>query len=272
MTALPGTSRRRTRIVIYARYSTQEQDASSIDDQFAFCRRMIERRLAITEFEISEISDMELSGELASRPGIDQVRGIENRSWDLLICEDASRLFRHPAACLNLVNRAYDQGIRVICVNDDVDTSVRGWEGRLHDVAGHHAKTNELTRNRIKRKQDGLWEAGAAMGLLRPGYKRRCSKPATDREPAKGPFFDEVDAQWAPVIHHAYEMMANDDPAWLVAGYLTDRCLPKCNNSTTPEWTDEGAIALIRRTIHRGFERFRVWIANRERSFGPNPQ
>jgi hypothetical protein len=90
MAIVPVALRRRAIIVIYGRYSTQEQDVSSIDDQFAFCEAVIQQ-LGFTDFEVIKISDMELSGELASRPGIDKVReGIEKGSWDLLICEDSS--------------------------------------------------------------------------------------------------------------------------------------------------------------------------------------
>ena len=265
MAALPVALRRRARILIYGRYSTTEQDVSSIQDQFSFCEAVIQQ-LGFTDFEIIKIFDMELSGELASRPGIDKVReGIEQRRWDLLICEDSSRLFRHPAACLSLVNSAVDKGVRVLCYNDQVDTHVDGWDDRLLDATRHHAKANAFTRQRIKRKQEGLWRLGAAMGLLRPGYERRASKPPTDRDRAKGPFFDSIDPKWAPVIQRAFEMGGNGDPAWLIAGYLTDQGLPKCSNAKSAVWTDRGAIALLRRTIYRGFETFRDRVAKKQR-------
>jgi hypothetical protein len=37
-----------------------------------------------------------VSGELASRPGINQVwAGIEAKRWDLILAEESSRLYRH---------------------------------------------------------------------------------------------------------------------------------------------------------------------------------
>jgi len=33
----------------------------------------------------------------------------------------------------------------------------------------------------------------AAVGMLKPGYLRKPTAPATETEPAIGPFFDEVD-------------------------------------------------------------------------------
>ncbi|HEX3727763.1 MAG TPA: recombinase family protein [Pirellulales bacterium] len=98
-------NRRRLRVVIYARYSTAEQDASSIDDQERFCRSHLER-LGI-DGEVVVLSDPEISGERLHRPGMDRLwQGIIDHTWDLLICEDSSRLFRAPTHCLELVETA----------------------------------------------------------------------------------------------------------------------------------------------------------------------
>jgi hypothetical protein len=69
------------RILLYARYSTDEQKRSSIDAQFRGCRKML-LAWGIKNAEIQELSDYEMSGELRDRPGIDQVRlGIQNRTF-----------------------------------------------------------------------------------------------------------------------------------------------------------------------------------------------
>lgn len=114
---------RHFRVSIYAKYSTEEQDPRSIEDQVAFCKHFLEA-LGITDFEITVLCDPETSGELVYRPGIDQVRaGIECNRWDLVIVEDSSRLFRNEHACLELVGMAADHEIRIICIGDEVDTA-----------------------------------------------------------------------------------------------------------------------------------------------------
>ena len=58
------------RIIIYARYSTEEQRSSSIDDQVNF----VKEQLALWNVEnalLEVISDEGISGEQRSRPGID---------------------------------------------------------------------------------------------------------------------------------------------------------------------------------------------------------
>jgi DNA invertase Pin-like site-specific DNA recombinase len=125
------------RVLVCARYSTEEQDASSIPDQDAYCRRLVDQQEVEVGYEL--IFDAEMSGELVSRPGIDKVRqGISERRWDLIICEDSSRLYRNVGACISLVEEAVDNGIRVICINDDVDTAEEQWLDRLVEAQSHH--------------------------------------------------------------------------------------------------------------------------------------
>ena len=119
---------------------------------------------------------------------------------------------RVPRGAARGVGAAVDAGIRVLAINDDVDTADHErWEERLTEALNHHARTNRYISQRIKRKHEALWEMGAVIGLLKPGYKRRASFPERMGEPAKGPFFDEIDPEWAPVIHEAYERIARGD-------------------------------------------------------------
>lgn len=263
--APPGRS---LRILLYARYSTEEQDASSIPDQYQFCRTFLQSQ-DITDADFTELSDAETSGELLSRPGIDRVRaGIAQRRWDLGIVEDSSRFFRDIAASLRLVGDAIDQGMRVLCLNDDVDTTEEDWQDRLTEAAKHHARSNRFTSKRIKRKHESLWAIGAAIGLLKAGYLRRASVPASLGEPAKGPFFDDKDPRWEPVIYEAYERTSNLEPPWSVGLWLTAAELPKCGNSSKPEWTDANVIALIRRLDHRGVQEYRNTVAKKHYGTG----
>jgi DNA invertase Pin-like site-specific DNA recombinase len=260
------------RVLIYARYSTDEQHPSSITDQVAYCREFL-ARAGVGQVEPEVLSDAELSGELVSRPGIDQVRaGIVARRWDLVIVEDSSRLFRHQTACGELIEEAVDRGIRVLCLNDDVDTAEENWEDPLHDATQHHARSNRYAAKRIKRKQEGLWRMNAAIGLLRPGYKRRPSTPATRNEPEEGPFFDEIDPQWSPVVVEAYERVARKEPVWRVAQWLTERGLPKTRNAKDQAWTEKNVIALIKRTIYRGWDVYRTTVARKQFRTGKHLQ
>jgi DNA invertase Pin-like site-specific DNA recombinase len=249
------------RILIYARYSTEEQNPRSIDAQIEYCKALL-RALGVTNYKLEILHDVEMSGQLRSRPGIDKVwSGVRERRWDFIIVEDASRLYRHESWAVDLVGLAHDKKIRTICVNDRVDSNeaVDFWLPRLKEATRIHAQSNWYTSHRIKRQQEYLWSIGAALGALRPGYRRRPTTAATEKESEKGPFFDEIAEEWEPKIYSAFEQAAANDVPWKVAKYLTEEKVPKASNSTLPEWTEENVKSLIRETIYRGWDEYRVF-------------
>ena len=87
------------RIIIYARYSTEDQNPRSIDDQVAECRRFLESlEIDLSQCEIQVLSDRAISGEEVSRPGIDDVRAaIRDGNVDLIVTEETSRLYRRQS-------------------------------------------------------------------------------------------------------------------------------------------------------------------------------
>lgn len=262
-----------SRVLTYARFSRDEQRRQSIADQGDFCREYLsDQQAKLNSVEV--LSDEGMSGELRNRPGIDQVRaGIEQRLWDLIIVEDSSRLFRGVAPCMDLVGWAVDQGIRVICINDGVDTANEDWQQRLEEAQRHHGQDNYYTRFRIKRAHEGLWRMGAAVGKLRPGYSRYQQTP----EVPKSPKFDEIIAHWVPVIVEAYKMAASLPRAKEVdiqhslrqiAKFLTDAGLPKSSNSRDSIWEERNVISLIRCEVYRGVEYYRKTISRKQHRTG----
>lgn len=72
------------RILIHARFSTEEQRQSSIEDQVAACRSFLETNLPKgykpQQVSVEVIKEPKVSGEIADRPGINQVwAGIESK-------------------------------------------------------------------------------------------------------------------------------------------------------------------------------------------------
>jgi site-specific DNA recombinase len=255
-------------VLIYARFSTDEQRRRSIKAQVEFCIRFL-TALGVIDVKIVTMSDEAMSGELVSRPGIDRVReGIASREWDLVLVEDSSRLFRDEVSCLQLVRLAVDKEIRTICINDLVDTTEADWEQRLTDAARHHEITNRFCSYRVKRAHEELWESGAALGPLKAGYRRTASVPAKEDAPEEGPYYDEVDPRWAPIILGAYERIAAGQMPWTVATWLTESGLPKTGHSTSAVWSVKNVNDLIRRTDCRGHQVYRERISRKEYSTG----
>ncbi len=257
------------RVLIHARFSTEEQRQSSIDDQVASCRAFLAgclpQGLDPKRVTIEEIGEPEISGEIADRPGINQVwAGIAAKRWDLILAEESSRLYRHHTKAGELFESAVDAGVRIVCPSDYIDTGDDDWPDRLHTCQMQHARSNFYTRQRIKRAQDGLWSRGAAVGNTVIGYRRRPTVPATDAEPAKGPFYDEIDPEKAAVIREVFERIAGGERAAEVAEWLDSIKFAKAKWARQPKWTAGNVNAIIRRTIYRGFETYRKKVVKRK--------
>ena len=174
-------------VLIHTRYSTDEQSQSSIDGQINSCQRFLKANLP-REYTLDQVN-VEISGEVADRPGINQVwAGIKAHRWDVILAEESSRLYWHMTFASQFFDTAVDAGIRVICPTDSIDTADEDWPERLHAALGHHGRANHFTRRWIKRAQKNRWLSRAAMGPLAIGYRRRPSIPATATDPARGPF------------------------------------------------------------------------------------
>jgi hypothetical protein len=256
-------------VLIHARFSTEEQRPTSIDDQIASCRRFLDANLPKgvkpSQLVIDYVREPEVSGEIADRPGINQVwAGIEAKRWDLIIAEESSRLYRHHTKAGELFESAVDAGVRVICPSDYIDTADDDWPDRLHMCQMQHSRSNFYGRLRIRRAHDGLWAKGAAVGNTVIGYKRRPTVPATVTEPAKGPFYDEVDPERAPVIREIFERIAAGETAAEVGEWLDSIKFAKAKWSRQAKWTAGNVNAIIRRTKYRGFETNRVKVSKRK--------
>ncbi len=264
---------RPTKVLIQARYSTEEQRQTSTEDQIANCRRFLAdnmpRDFEHDQLDIEDILEPEISGELMSRRGINEIwSGIESKRWDLIVSEESSRLYRHMTFSHQLFNTAVDAGIRILCPTDYIDTTDEDWPERLSSSQSQHSRANYYSRSRIKRAHQGLWERGAAIGSVKVGYRRRSSKPATASAPADGPYFDEVDEVPAAVIREIFARVAGGEPPWAVAEWLTSIKFSKGPHGQKPEWSATNVIELIRRLDYRGEQTFRKKISKQQLTTG----
>ena len=145
--AVQQPANRLLRVLIYARYSTDDQNPHSIDAQIAYCKRFL-RALGITDYDLAVLQDVELSGELKQRPGIDKVwSGIEACRWDLVLVEDASRLYRHDSWAVDLIiGPSTSRCATSVSMIRSTRLNQRVWHPRLKDATWSHAQTNQYTR------------------------------------------------------------------------------------------------------------------------------
>lgn len=109
--------------VVYARYSTDRQEESSIIDQLRRCREFATQRgWAVAE----ECTDEGISGAaIGNRPGVQRALGMLG-DGDVLIVVDTTRLSRSQDLA-PLVTRLRHRGVRVIGVLDRFDSDNPHW-------------------------------------------------------------------------------------------------------------------------------------------------
>ncbi|MCE5328093.1 MAG: recombinase family protein [Planctomycetaceae bacterium] len=248
-----GNGRRR-RVCVYARFSTDEQNCRSIDDQVSLCKRWLGEH-NWDNAEIIVLFDQAVSGEQLDRAGIDAVKKlIGSRDVDAVIAEDLSRYYRDSTWLQLLVKLAKDNRVKILTVNDCFDSSDSDHQLKLLIEGFHHAQHNEDVARRIRRAADGRWDSGYAMGPLRPGYFRKPVDAQRTARTGKGPFIDEIDSAATPIIREAFERVARGDPLGSVASFLTQSGLNKPANALTTKWTHRNIKAMIKNPVYMGVE------------------
>ncbi|MBX3264696.1 MAG: recombinase family protein, partial [Labilithrix sp.] len=111
------------RIAVYARYSSENQRESSIEDQLHRARDFVDREGG-NKAGVIVVSDRAASGSRFGREGLAQLRELAQEGRvDAVVVEDVSRLTRdqeHAAALLKLFART---GVTLYGIADGIDTS-----------------------------------------------------------------------------------------------------------------------------------------------------
>lgn len=116
---------------VYARYSSNMQSPTSIDDQLRLCRALAEREgwAIVATFE-----DRALSGATSeNRAGYQaflREASAPRRAFDTILIEDLSRLTRDLGDLLQADKRLRLRGIEIVGVSDGIRTRQKG--AKLH--------------------------------------------------------------------------------------------------------------------------------------------
>lgn len=157
------------RAVVYARFSTDQQSASSIDDQAAVCRS---RATALGLTVAAVHSDAATSGQslFEDRPG---GRALLADRFDVLIVEAFDRLARDVREIETVVPRLEHRGVRVIAIADGYDSATSGKSGKLlRIIKGAIAQqyVDDL-RDKTLRGMHGQFDRGFHLTGISYGYR-----------------------------------------------------------------------------------------------------
>ena len=211
------------RAVIYARFSSEKQSETSLDDQERLCRA----RAARDGFEITEVFvDQGVSGStpLASRPGGRALlAAMLARRFDVLVVEGLDRVSRDQVECEQTCRRFEHRQLRIVGVSDGYDSASasrkiqRGVRGLINEIY-----LDDL-RAKTHRGLSGQVARGFHAGGLSFGYRSVA---------VEGGHHLEVDEQRAEVVRWIFERFAAGDSCQVIARTLNERRIASPRGST----------------------------------------
>ncbi|WCM25852.1 recombinase family protein [Sphingomonas sp. QA11] len=189
-----------TRAALYARYSSDQQSASSIDDQLRICREQAARE----DWQVVGIyKDAAISGASVSlRPGIQALlQDAQAGKFDVVLAEALDRVSRDQADVATLYKHLQFAGVKIV-------TLAEGEISELH--VGLKGTMNALflkdLANKTRRGLRGRIEKGKAGGGLCYGYDV-LKRLDLNGEPVRGE--RTINAAEAEAVRHIFPDFAN---------------------------------------------------------------
>ena len=192
---------------LYARFSTDKQ--ASIEDQLRVCRRVA----GLHGFDVvATFEDAAISGGTANRPGYQGLlAAARRRDFDVIVAEDASRLWRNMAEQAPRLAELRDLGIFVVTQDLDTRQESAEWMGAILGTAAQ-AYRSEIAR-RTRRGLEGRAIKAMPTGGKAYGYKTEDGRRVIVPEQAE-------------VVREIFERFARGDSPHAIAINLNARGVP----------------------------------------------
>lgn len=193
-----------SRIAIYARYSSNLQNPSSVEDQISHCRLQIERQFASSGQEsVLVFSDAAISGSTMERNGLSSLmKAAAHGAFDLLIAEGLDRLSRSLKDIAGIYEQLVYYGVKIW-------TSHEGNIGPLH--IGMKGTMNAIylqdMKEKVRRGQRARIEAGFASSSPPYGYNVVRGVIDENRRNVNG--VREINEEHSAVVRRVYQEFAD---------------------------------------------------------------
>lgn len=191
------------RTAIYARFSTQLQKDSSIEDQVRICTERAEREgWTVT----AVFSDYAISGAVRDRPGLNAlIEHVRTGGAEQVMAEAIDRLSRDQEDLAGIYKRLRFAGARIVTLSEGVIDELQiGFKGTMASLF------RKDLADKIRRGQSGRIAAGRTPGNIVYGYRKTVRLDARG-EPERG--LREIDPEQAEIVRRIYaEYLAGESP------------------------------------------------------------
>jgi hypothetical protein len=124
---VPGRPGQPLRVLIIGRISTPHQREESIEASYEYVKDFL-KRIYHGPVAITCLGE-QASGMVADRQTIREAEDlIASGKIDVLIVEDVGRIYRESRHLIAFVHDTVDAGVRLIAINDTLDTAEEDWE------------------------------------------------------------------------------------------------------------------------------------------------
>ncbi|PWC39548.1 recombinase family protein [Azospirillum sp. TSO35-2] len=248
------------RVVIYARYSDQKQDPSSIQAQLALCQDFA----ASKGWEVAgEFTDAMISGATKARDGYQaMLRVVDAGEADIVFAEALDRLTRDPEESHALFKRLKHRGVRLVTLAEGEVSNIHVAVSGISNALYLEAVAFKTRRSILDKVRKGEIITGLAYGY------RVVKVHAED-----GTLVDrhwEIVEEQAAVVREIFTAFAGGHSPKQIARDLNTRSVPGprggiWRDTTTIRGHYERASGILRNALYAG-----VLVFNRQ-SFSRNP-
>ncbi|BAI76358.1 DNA recombinase (plasmid) [Azospirillum sp. B510] len=247
------------RVVIYARYSDQKQDPSSIQAQLALCQDFA----ASKGWEVAgEFTDAMISGATKAREGYQaMLRTVDAGGADIVFAEALDRLTRDPEESHALFKRLKHRGVRLVTLAEGEVSNIHVAVSGISNALYLEAVAFKTRRSILDKVRKGEIITGLAYGY------RVVKVHAED-----GTLVDrhwEIVEEQAAVVRDIFTAFAGGHSPKQIARDLNDRGVPGPRGGIWRDTTIRGhhqrASGILRNALYIG-----LLVFNRQ-SFSRNP-
>jgi site-specific DNA recombinase len=252
------------RVAIYARFSSEKQSETSIDDQVRRCRDFVQREGGSVDPQFV-FTDYAASGASLTRSGFEAMMALTNGAKpavDVIVAEDLSRVTRDLADGAMLFRRLQFQGVKLLGVADGVDTSAK------------HAKLTYTVKNLVAdvylddlrdktlRGLEGRHHANLSTGNPPYGYRSVALGGWQDEHAGRR---IEVDPEKAEVVRRVFAMYLDGRSLNAIARALHREGVPPPRANTRHRrkgWVDATIRVFLHNEKYAGIWRYkeRQWV------------
>lgn len=244
-----------TRVAMYARYSSEKQSETSIEDQFRRCREVAQRQgMSVSEDLV--FFDAAISGTESGthkRDGFrDFVQAWDAGAFDVFIVDELSRLSRDAVEQAKLIRRLeQNRRVRMLTV-DGIDTQVNDWQLRV-GLQGVLAQQDiRKLRHLVGRGMQGQLERGYMIAT--PAYGYDLKRIYDGRENRVGTHW-VINETEAPIVRQIFQQREDGSSLHQIAAWLNHQGVQTSRQPTREAvgfWRPSRVRNLLTNTIYRG--------------------